>query len=58
AFLKDRYSEPWMLNPSDKHEAHIVWGKLAKVADNPQLAELYINKLAIINTDLQSLSGF
>ncbi|HGC5861110.1 TPA: serine kinase, partial [Legionella pneumophila] len=39
-------------------EAHIVWGKLAKVADNPQLAELYINKLAIINTDLQSLSGF
>ncbi|HEN5479879.1 TPA: serine kinase, partial [Legionella pneumophila] len=52
------YSEPWMLNPSDKHEAHIVWGKLAKVADNPQLAELYINKLAIINTDLQSLSGF
>ncbi|HAU1295884.1 TPA: serine kinase [Legionella pneumophila] len=57
AFLKDRYSEPWMFNPSDKHEAHIVWGKLAKVADNPQLAELYINKLAIINTDLQSLSG-
>ncbi|HAU0890243.1 TPA: serine kinase [Legionella pneumophila] len=57
AFLKDRYSEPWMLNPSDKHEAHIVWGKLAKVDTNPQLAEFYITKLTIINNDLQSLSG-
>lgn len=58
AFLKDKYSESWMFNPSDKHEAHIVWGKLSKVAANPQLAELYITKLTIINTDLQSLSGF
>ncbi|HAU1976465.1 TPA: serine kinase, partial [Legionella pneumophila] len=49
--------EPWMLNPSDKHEAHIVWGKLAKVDTNPQLAEFYITKLTIINNDLQSLSG-
>ncbi|RUR12495.1 serine kinase [Legionella sp. km772] len=57
AFLKDRYSEPWMYNPTDKSEAHIVWGKFSKVAYNPELAKLYITHLTIIKNELKALSG-
>ena len=57
AFLKDKYSASWMLYPSDKNEAHIVWGKLSKVADNPELAEIYIAKLTTINSDLRIMAG-
>lgn len=57
AFLKDRYSESWMLYPGDKNEAHIVWGKLSEAVYDPMLNELYISKLTIINNDLRSMVG-
>ncbi len=57
AFLKDRYSESWMIYPSDKNESHIVWGKFANVQSGSKLAELYISKLTIINEDLKMMGG-
>nr|WP_162264340.1 serine kinase [Legionella parisiensis] len=57
AFLKDRYSESWMLYPTDKNEDHIVWGKLSRVVNDPVLAEHYISKLTIINNDLRLMGG-
>ncbi|KTC71355.1 hypothetical protein [Legionella bozemanae] len=57
AFLKDQYSESWMLYPTDKNEDHIVWGKLSKAVNDPVLAENYISKLTIINNDLRLMGG-
>ncbi|QLZ69507.1 hypothetical protein FOLKNPGA_02301 [Legionella sp. PC1000] len=57
AFLKDKYSESWMLYPTDKNEDHIVWGKFSKVVNDPALAEIYISRLTIINNDLRSMGG-
>lgn len=53
AFLKDNYSDSWMIYPSDKHEDHIASGKLSLAVFDPVLAKLYISKLTIINNDLK-----
>lgn len=57
SFLRDKYSESWMLDPTDKNEDHIVRGKLSQAVYDPKLAELYISKLTIINNDLRLMSG-
>ncbi|KTD63123.1 hypothetical protein [Legionella shakespearei] len=54
AFLKDSRSEPWMLNPQDKSETHIVWGKLSHAVWDTKLNNLYQAKLTIINQDMKS----
>ena len=53
AYLTDKYSETWMLYPTDKCESHIVWGKLSQVVNGSKLAKLYISKLTSINSDLE-----
>lgn len=53
AFLKDNYSDSWMIYPSDKHEDHIANGKLSLAVYDRVLAKLYISKLTIINNDLK-----
>jgi serine/threonine protein kinase len=53
AFLQNRYSEAWMIHPTDKSEDHIVWGKLSQTLYDSRLAELYRSKLTIINDDLR-----
>jgi hypothetical protein len=54
AFLKDPSSEPWMYNPKDKSEAHIVWGKFSRAVWDTKLNTLYQEKLTIINQDMKS----
>lgn len=53
AFLKDPSSEPWMYNPHDKDEAHIVWGKFSRAVWDSKLNTLYQAKLTIINQDMK-----
>lgn len=54
AFLKDCTSEPWMSNPRDKSEKHIVWGKLSRAIRDSKLNNTYQSKLTVINQDLKN----